>query len=154
MQRISSQQYREMLEQGRVRISSKYNVDLSAGGRARRTFDGVAYDSVAEAEFAAFLARSDAVVGVVRQPQIVIAGNKYRVDFLVETANRVGVIPRGVSLIDVKGRVLQRARDLLRAYASSRCRWPLLFVRQRRLRGVLSWELVAQIVPGSEEASR
>lgn len=120
---------------------------MSKIGREKRIVNGILYDSLAEADFARTFTDLDKTIlrGWARQVPIVIAGNTYRIDFLLDMACNAGPIPEGVSLIDVKGVVKQRDRDLLRAYKVAGPSWPLLFVYAKRRRGHAVWEIAAKI---------
>jgi Protein of unknown function (DUF1064) len=99
---------------------SKYNVDRSAKGKAKRTLDGVVYDSVAESEYAGLLRNSikcGLIHSVERQVPIRLEVNghviaKLVIDFHVR-------YPNGrTELIEVKGHetaVYKLKRKLFRA---------------------------------------
>ncbi len=86
---------------------SKYNVDHSAAGKAKRTLDGVVYDSIAEMNYAAelaIMARAGKIHRVDRQWSVPLRVKdrlvcNMKIDFRV-------IYPDGkLAYIDVKGHV-------------------------------------------------
>ena len=116
---------------------SRYNVDTSAAGKAKRTVDGIRFDSEAEAEYyrrlLAMLAVGEVTL-IIRQVPIDIPGPAvHRVDFMVWYKPKFG--QPTVELVEIKGRDLGEGK-LKRRQAMQK--WGihirvLRAVRQRRV---------------------
>lgn len=117
---------------GKAAHRSKYNIDNSASGKAKRTFMGRTYDSIAECEYArALWGRMEFgdIRDVIPQPCVQLGEDTvYRPDFFVVGGLIAG--SRDCYYVDVKGKEtanFRRNKKLWRKYG----RLPLHIVKKK-----------------------